>query len=224
HAFARTVREYEIPRQHFLDLAAGCAMDLTVSRYATWSALERYCHHVDGTVGLIMGCVFGLRHSDASKQAVKMGVAMQLTNILRDIREDRDRGRIYLPLEDMVRFRYTERDLAAGVVNDAFRDLMRFEIARARALYREAAEGLCWLADDGSRLTASTMAVLSSGLLDAIERQGYDVFARRAGLTTGQKLRRLPKAWRLARRQSDEAMVHVFDSGPLSRYSGRGLG
>jgi len=209
-AFSRTVERYEIPREYFIDLAHGCRMDLTVRRYATWQSLEKYCYHVAGVVGLIMSCVFGLRNSGASEQAVAMGNAMQLTNILRDVKEDWQRGRIYLPLEDLARFGYSETDLSRGVVNDAFCRLMKFEVARARQLYREGSRGLCWLADDGSRLTASAMAVIYSGILDAIERQHYDVFHKRAHLTTGQKLRRLPASWRLAKREDGAPMPRVF--------------
>jgi phytoene synthase len=139
-----------------------------------------------------------------------MGNAMKLTSILRDVKEDWRRGRVYLPLEDLARFRYSERDLAAGVVNDNFRELMRFEIARARKMYREAADGVCWLAGDGSRLAASVAAVVHAGTLNAIERQGYDVFSRRAQLTPSQKFRRLPAAWRLARRRAETPLPDVF--------------
>jgi phytoene synthase len=211
HAFALTVHRYEIPQQYFLDLAEGCRMDLTISRYATWNSLERYCYHVAGVVGLMMSCVFGLTHSDAKHNAIAMGNAMQLTNILRDVKEDWDRGRVYLPLEDMARFGYSERDLSRGVVNESFRDLMRFEIDRARQLFRAGADGLCWLAGDGSRLTASAMAVIYSGILGAIERQNYDVFSRRAHLSFGQKLARVPRAWKLARRMHEHPLPHVFD-------------
>jgi phytoene synthase len=200
HAFGKTVHRYQIPQKYFLELAEGCRMDLTIKRYATWKSLENYCYHVAGVVGVIMSCVFGVTSSDAGRQAVLMGNAMQLTNILRDVKEDWERGRIYLPLEDMVRFGYSEKDLSRGVVNDKFRALMQFQIERARDLYRQGAQGLCWLADDGSRLTASAMAVIYSGILEAIERQRYDVFSSRAHLTTAQKFRRLPGAWRLARR------------------------
>jgi len=209
-AFALTVHRYEIPQEYFMELAEGCRMDLTITRYATWNALEKYCYRVAGVVGLIMSCVFGLQHSDAGKQAVQMGNAMQLTNILRDIQEDFERGRIYLPLEDMARFGYSERALSEGTVNDAFRELMKFEIARARTMYQESSAGLCWLADDGSRVTAATMAVVYSGILNAIETQRYDIFSRRAGLSTPQKLRRLPAAWKLARRRPEDAVPRVF--------------
>ncbi len=210
HAFALTVGRYEIPRRYFQELAEGCRMDLTVKRYETWVDLDRYCYHVAGVVGLIMCCVLGLTHSAAAEQAVQMGSAMQLTNILRDIGEDHARGRIYLPQEDLARFAYTEADLAGGVVNGNFRQLMRFEIARARGLYRGAFGGLCWLAGERSRLTGAAMGVIYSGILDAIERQGYDVYSHRASLDFGQKVRRLPLAWRLARRRPDMPMPHIF--------------
>jgi phytoene synthase len=209
-AFARTVQRYEIPQQHFLDLAEGCRMDLTIHRYSAWDDLEKYCYHVAGVVGLVMSSIFGLRNEEARQQAIAMGNAMQLTNILRDVKEDWQRGRIYLPLEDLERFGYSPQDLAKGICNDAFRRLMKFEIARARQLYRHASKGLCWLADDGSRLTASAMAVIYSGILDAIERQNYDVFRSRARLTLGQKLRRLPAARRLAKREDGQPVPTVF--------------
>lgn len=210
-AFARTVHRYQIPQQYFIDLAQGRRMDLTIKRYATWTALEKYCYHAAGVVGLIMCSVLGLTHPDAKRNAILMGNAMRLTNILRDLKLDQASGRIYLPLEDLARFRYSEKELARGVVNENFRELMRFEIARARRMYNEAADGLCWLAGDGSRLTASAMATVYSGILTAIERNGYDVFRERAHLTTGQKFRRLPQAWRLARRRNDEPLpARVF--------------
>jgi 15-cis-phytoene synthase len=210
-AFASTVHRYQIPQQYFLDLAQGYRMDRTIKRYATWAALGKYCYHAAGVVGLIMCGVLGLTHSDAQRNAILMGNAMRLTNVLRDLKEDQSRGRIYLPLEDLARFRYSERELARGVVNDNFRELMRFEIARARRMYNDAAGGLCWLAGDGSRLTVSAIATIYSGILTAIERNGYDVFRRRADLTTAQKFRRLPQAWRLAKRRNDEPLpARVF--------------
>jgi phytoene synthase len=131
---------------------------------------------------------------------------MRLTHILRDLGSDWDRGRLYLPLEDMVRFGYREKDLANRVVNDAFVNLMRFEVARARELLRLGAEGICWLGDEGSRLAASSTAVAHIGLLNAIERQGYDVFTRRVDVSPAQKFRRLPATWRLARRKHDQPL------------------
>ena len=117
-AFTHTIHRYGIPKQYFMDVAEGCRMDLTVTRYATWADLEKYCYHVAGVVGLIMSCVFGLQHSGAFAQAIAMGNAMQLTNILRDVKEDWELGRVYLPQEDLANFEYTEEELARGKVND----------------------------------------------------------------------------------------------------------
>jgi len=209
-AFHATVVEYAIPRQYFLDLARGCRMDLTITRYDTWRDLENYCYHVAGVVGLIMSCIFGPVDEPTQSQAVAMGNAMQLTNILRDVKEDLDRGRIYLPREDLDRFKIDDSALAEGRVSDGFKALMRFEIERARALYRTGAAGLCRLADDGSRFTASAMAVIYAGILGAIERQDCDVFSRRAHLTFWQKVARIPAARRLCRRRPGEPIPNVF--------------
>jgi phytoene synthase len=205
-AFARTVFEYQIPKRHFCDLARGCRMDLLVQEYATWTQLQEYCQLVAGVVGLIMSRIFGLEDATALEQAALMGHAMQLTNILRDIGPDHRLGRIYLPREDLDRFGYTALDLAGNVVNEPFRALMRFQIARARELYSQAAAGLCRLPADGSRQTAAAMAVIYAGILGAIEKQNYDVFSRRAALGTLQKLARLPRAWRLSRRTAGQAL------------------
>lgn len=211
-AFADTVRACHIPRQHFLDLAQGCRMDFSVSRYATWAELEHYCYHVAGVVGLIMCRVFDLRDDGVLDHAVRMGNAMQLTNILRDVQEDLRRGRIYLPAEDLDRFGVSESDLAASRCDDRFRELLRFEIARARALYRDASDGLAALPRDGSRQTACVMSVVYAGILDAIERQGYNVFARRARLGPLGKLRRVPPALKLSRRERGQPLPDVFRS------------
>ena len=211
HAFVTTKDVYQIPKAYFVDLAEGCRMDLTVTRYATWPDLEKYCYHVAGVVGLIMSCVFGLSNEAAKAQAVQMGNAMQLTNILRDVKEDYARGRIYLPAVDMERFGYTEEDLSRGVVNEAFARLMKFEIARARSLYQSGAAGLQFLEGFSSRLTASAMAVIYSGILGAIERQGYDVYARRAGISKVQKMSRIPRAWKVARCGSGNLCRSVWD-------------
>ena len=212
HAFGLAARRYEIPRQLFLDLAEGCAEDLAVSRYATWKSLERHCYYTGGVVGLMVACVLGLTNSGAAGHAIEMGNAIRFTGILRDLKKDWRRGSVYLPLEDLVRFRYSERELAAGVVSDNFRDLMCFEIDRARKMYRAAAEGVCWLAGDGTRLAASAVALLQAGTLTVIERLDYDVFSRPWLLaqTAGQKFRRLSAAPRLARRQAPAPVPDVF--------------
>ena len=201
-AFARTARERAIPKALFLDLFAGVEMDLHAAggmmRFETWAGLERYCYHVAGVVGLIMCRVLGLEDSSAEPNAVAMGNAMQLTNILRDVREDLARDRVYLPQEDLRRFGVSEADLArmadGGPVTAGFCGLMEFEIARARSLYDAGNAGLAALPRDGSRLTAAVMGTVYGGILGAIERADYDVFAARRRLTLPQKLARLPAA------------------------------
>lgn len=209
-AFAETVRACEIPKSHFLDLARGCEMDLTVSRYATWAELEVYCYRVAGVVGLIMCRVFGVRDEAALRRAVEYGNAMQLTNILRDVREDWERGRVYLPEEDLARYGVTEQQIASGLMTDGFRKLMAFEVARAREMFAAGAEGLRMIPGFRCRLTACAMGVIYSGILGALERQGLDPFAGRARLSAGEKVGRLAAAWRLASRGEGEDMPTVF--------------
>jgi phytoene synthase len=210
-AFAHTVRACEIPKALFLELAAGCRMDFTITRYETWPQLETYCYRVAGVVGLIMCHVFGLRDERARAQAVAMGNAMQLTNIIRDVREDLDRGRVYLPREDFARFSVTDEEFESRRTTPALARMIRFEIDRARSLYNEGARGLPRLPDDGSRLTACVMSTVYAGILNAIEeRQRYDVFGGRAKLSTLDKLARLPAAWRLSQCEVGDEVPAVF--------------
>lgn len=209
-AFAETVRVCSIPKAYFLDLAHGCRMDLTVTRYATWAELERYCYHVAGVVGLIMCKVFGLADESAQANAVMMGNAMQLTNILRDVEEDWAKGRVYLPAEDLERFGVTEQHLASRLCTQGMKDLIRFEVDRARQMYYQGAEGLAALPGDGSRLTACAMAVIYAGILGAIEREGHNPFAGRARLSFAQKIKKIPGAVKLSKRRRGEDLPRVF--------------
>lgn len=190
-AFRRTAVERQIPRDLFDDLLDGMAMDLTVARYEDFAALDRYCYRVAGVVGLMMTHVFGYRHDRCLPRAVALGRAMQLTNILRDVKEDLERGRVYLPQDELSRFGVDERQLAEGRVDDRFRALMRFQIERARAAYDEARLGVADLVGATSRLTVRVMATLYGGILDEVERLDYDVYSRRAFVSTGRKLRLL---------------------------------
>lgn len=209
-AFANTVRVCRIPKEHFDALAEGCRMDFTINRYDTWQDLEQYCYRVAGVVGLIMCCVFDIQNPAARYHAVTMGHAMQLTNILRDVREDLDRGRVYLPLSDLDRFKVGVRQLAARRWTPSFAELMKFQIARARGLYNDGAAGIGYIPDDGSRLTACVMAVLYGGILSAIESRNYDVFRFRASLSTLGKIRRLPLAMKLRRCEIGDDVPNVF--------------
>jgi phytoene synthase len=146
-AFADAAVRFEIPRQYFLDWAEGFQMDRTIRRYATWPSLEKHCYHSAGVWALVMSCISGVQNSDGGKYAVSLGNAIRFTRILCDLKKEWGRGRIYLPLEDMARFGYTQRELAASEITPPFVELMKFEIARARDLYRTGAEGICWLSD-----------------------------------------------------------------------------
>ncbi len=187
-AFRRTVRARSIPRDLFDALLDGMEMDLDVTRYATFAELDRYCYRVAGVVGLMMTRIFGYRSDCCLPDALALGTAMQLTNILRDVGEDLALGRVYLPQDELARFGVDEAQLAGGRVDDAFRALMRFQVDRARRYYRQAEAGIPWLVGDSSRLTVRVMGRVYGGILGAIERQDYDVFRRRARVSTPRKL------------------------------------
>lgn len=187
-AFRFTVRDCSIEKSLFHELLDGISMDLVKHRYRDWPELETYCYKVASVVGLMMCGVFGVSDPEARRHAVAMGTAMQLTNILRDVKEDLDRGRVYLPREDLDRFGVSEADLTAGRVTPGFQDLMRFEIARAWDYYRQGEEGLRFIPDDGSRYCARTMALLYSRILNRIEARRYDVFSGRASVSKAGKL------------------------------------
>ena len=191
-AFHHTVRRFGIPHRYFREMIDGVASDLEPRRFQTFDQLYRYCYQVASVVGLTIIHIFGFDTRSALPLAEKCGVAFQLTNILRDIREDAGNGRVYLPLEDLARFGVTEADLRAGNRSDAFLQLMRFEAARARGYYSEAAP-LLDLIHPRSRPSLWALVSIYSGLLDRIERTNYDVFTRRVRLSS------LEKSWIVVR-------------------------
>ncbi|HTS27048.1 MAG TPA: phytoene/squalene synthase family protein [Bryobacteraceae bacterium] len=185
-AFHHTVRRFGIPHEYFREMIDGVASDLEPRRFQTFPELYRYCYQVASVVGLTVIHIFGFDTRSALPLAEKCGVAFQLTNILRDIREDSGNGRVYLPVEDLERFHVTEQDLAAGNRSEAFLELMRFEAARARAYYNESAP-LLDLIHPRSRPSLLALVSIYSGLLDRIERSNYDVFTHRVRLTPLEK-------------------------------------
>lgn len=187
-AFRRTVRERAIPRHLFDDLLDGMAMDLTVTRYPDFPTLERYCYRVAGVVGLMMTHVFGYRHERCLPRALALGTAMQLTNILRDVAEDWAMGRVYLPQDELARFDVAEAQIAEGRTDGRSREMIRWQVARARRYYAEAEAGVPDLVGEASRLTVRVMGRLYGGILDAIERLDYDIFRARAHVPTRRKL------------------------------------
>jgi 15-cis-phytoene synthase len=175
------IQKFHIPIQHFLDLLKGMEMDLVKNRYETFEELEQYCYRVASTVGLICAEVFGYHHERTKQYAVNLGIALQLTNILRDIKTDAKKGRIYLPKEDLLRFGYSEEELMNSVYNDQFRALMEFECERAHKYFRTAKS--CLAEDDKPLFTAArAMGNIYYLLLLRIERANYDVFSKRIRL------------------------------------------
>ncbi len=187
-AFAHAVRTYGLPKGPFLDLTRGVLTDTGPVALPDWASLRDYCYSVASVVGLMMCPILGLRDERGQAHAVELGIAMQLTNILRDVREDGERGRVYLPKQELDRFGITADDLAQGRVTEAFRAFMRFQVARAREYYARAEAGIPSLADDGSQLTVWIMRHVYAGILDEIERQGYNVFRRRAHTSMPRKI------------------------------------
>jgi phytoene synthase len=190
-AFAETRFRYAIPVQPVHDLLAGMRMDLAETRYATWADLRRYCYHVAGTVGLMVAPILGCRDPDALAHAANLGIAMQLTNILRDVGEDAQRGRLYLPLDEVAAFGCDPEAILAGRPGHRFPDLIAFQIDRARALYADARRGYRALAPSG-RLTTIAASNLYAGILTEIEALDYDVLRMRAHVSPGRKLCALP--------------------------------
>jgi phytoene synthase len=175
------IQKFHIPTHHFLDLLKGMEMDLVKNRYETFGELEQYCYRAASTVGLICAEVFGYHHERTKQYAVNLGIALQLTNILRDIRTDAKKGRIYLPQEDLRRFGYSEEELMNSVYNDQFRALMKFECERAHKYYRTAKS--CLAEEDKPLFTAArAMGNIYYLLLLRIERANYDVFSKRIRL------------------------------------------
>lgn len=182
------IAKYRLGTEHFLEVIAGVEMDLDAVSYATWDDLRLYCYRVASAVGLVSIEIFGYRDAGCKTYAVELGLALQLTNILRDVGQDfANGGRIYLPAEDLARFGYTAADLAASRHNDAFLALMRHEAERALAFYRSAAAALP-PADRRSMVAAEIMRAVYRRLLDRMQRDGFRVFARRYSLGRLEKV------------------------------------
>ena len=180
---------YHVPIRFSDQLLDGVERDLHQIRYNTFEELTVYCYGVASTVGLMSMHIIGYS-PEATPYAVKMGVALQLTNILRDIGEDFRAGRIYLPLEDLAAFRLDEHDLASQQVDGRWRNMMRFQIARTRQIYAEAWPGIAYLNPRG-RLSAMAAAIFYQGILNDIEAHDYDVFTRRAHVGEWNKIQLL---------------------------------
>lgn len=185
---AAVIQLYQIPAQYFEDLLTGVEMDLHQNRYATFDELYEYCYRVASVVGLISLHIFGARRQESHFYAVNLGLALQLTNILRDIGDDFSRGRVYLPQDEMKRFGYTERDLHHRTYNAQFIRLMEFQVDRARQYYRRA-EGFSYTSDWKNLVAAQIMGATYSALLNQIVENDYAVFEKEIVLSPARKLR-----------------------------------
>lgn len=194
-ALADTVQRYRIPHRHFHDLLDGAEMDQTTSRYETFADLYKYCYRVASAVGLVVLPVFGFEDEAALAPAEACGIAFQLTNILRDVKEDARMGRIYLPREDLQRFGVREEDIMKARATPQFLELMRFEAQRARGFY-EKARPLPGLISPDSRGTLAVMMEIYGEILNKIERNNFAVLDRRIGLCALQKAWIVWKNWR----------------------------
>lgn len=194
-AWADALSRYHIPRHYALQLIDGVGRDLYQTRYQTFDDLATYCYGVASTVGLMSMYIVGFSdHQNAIPYAIKLGVALQMTNILRDVGEDHRNGRLYLPREELIQYGIRESDIAEGQVTDNWRQFMKFQIERTRQLYAESWPGVKMLEREG-QLAIGAASIFYQGILDDIERHDYDVFSRRASLSKWGKISRLPWLW-----------------------------
>lgn len=186
--------KFHIPKQYFITLIGGCRRDLFQTRYATFSDLKDYCYSVAGVVGLMSIEIFGYKYEDTKHYAVNLGYALQLTNILRDIKHDKEQGYIYLPKEDLDKFGYSEEDLINEVYNDNFINLMEFQVQRAKKYYHEARASLK-SEDKNNMFPAQVMDEIYYRLLEKIELNNYNVFKKKIKVSVVHKLMIAVKHW-----------------------------
>jgi phytoene synthase len=193
-AWTDTLTRYHIPRHYALQLIDGVNRDLFQARYQTFDELATYCYGVASTVGLMSMYIVGFKDNNAVPYAIKLGVALQMTNILRDVGEDYRAGRLYLPREELAFYGIREEDIAEGRITDNWRQFMKFQIERTRHLYEDSWDGVKMLEREG-QLAIGAASVFYQGILDDIEKHDYDVFARRASLSALGKVSRIPALW-----------------------------
>jgi phytoene synthase len=189
-----SIEEFDLPKQPFLDLIDGMEMDLKWHSYQTFADLREYCYRAASTVGLICIEIFGYESARTREYAVNLGLALQLTNILRDLKEDTARGRIYIPVEDLERFGYSERDLRENLYNAPFIELMKYEYARARSYFEKAAGSLPDQ-DRPSMFAAEIMGAIYKELLDQIPAVQFDVLRNRLAVSKSRRLRIALSIW-----------------------------
>lgn len=189
-AWVDTLTRYHIPHHYALQLIDGVARDLSNFNYQTFDELATYCYGVASTVGLMSMYIVGFKSGEAVPYAIKLGVALQMTNILRDVGEDYRNGRLYLPREELSHFGVSEDDIANSRINDNWKSFMKFQIERNRVLYKESWAGIKLLEKEG-QLAIGAASIFYQGILDVIEKNDYDVFTKRASLSKWEKIQRL---------------------------------
>lgn len=182
-----TIKKFNIPVQPFFELLKGMEMDLQKNRYLTFDDLQLYCYRVASTVGLMCIEIFGYKHESTRDFAVNLGIALQLTNILRDIKKDAAAGRIYLPKEDLTRFNYSEKDLINLTYNENFKLMMQYEVNRTKYYFNKATDCLN-LDDKGKMFAARAMQHIYTRILDKIVDADYDVYNNNVKATTNEKI------------------------------------
>lgn len=196
-ALQPALQQYNLPVEYFQEIIDGMAMDLEQQRFDSFSELALYCHRVAGVVGLLSAEIFGYRRRETLKYAEALGTAFQLTNIIRDVREDAERGRVYLPLDELLEYRINPHDLLNGQADERLRELLDFQTRRARDYYARAFARLPE-ADRYAQRCGLIMAAIYQTLLDEIEADGFQVLQQRIRLTP---LRKFWIAWSTARRE-----------------------
>ena len=193
-ALADATTAFSIPIHYYDAILEGVESDLVKTRFADFAELRDYCYKVASVVGLICIEVFGYDDPSAEGYAVDMGIALQLTNILRDLNEDAERDRIYLPQDEMARFGYTDQDLKNRVVNEPFRSLMKYQAERARSYYARS-RPLFDMVELESRTCLRVLHEAYAAILDRIEQSGFDVYSQRIGLSASEKLLITARLW-----------------------------
>jgi 15-cis-phytoene synthase len=194
-ALGWTFGQFHVPMEFFDELVNGVEMDFTINRYATWTDLYQYCYRVASMVGLICTAVFGTRpHPRARQFAIDMGIGLQVTNIMRDVKEDAARGRVYFPQDELAQFGLTPDDIIRGVYDDRFIGLMKLHGERARKHFRSGRR-LLPLLDLRSRMCVNVLQGVYFDILKHIEKRNYDVYTERVSLSTPQKLASIGKLW-----------------------------
>ena len=184
---SKTIQNFNIPLEPFFDLIKGMEMDLQKKRYLTFNDLQTYCYNVASTVGLMCIEIFGYRHPSAKDFAINLGIALQLTNILRDIKKDAERGRIYLPKEDLEKFNYQESDILNNIYNENFQSMMAYQVERARE-YFNAATACLNREDKKTMFAARAMQHIYSRMLNKIVSADYNVYHNKIKISTAKKV------------------------------------